>query len=41
MNKFEVIGEFNKEMNNKFIELLVEKVNKYDDVFDKLINILK
>lgn len=40
-NKLEVTGEFNKETNNKFTELLVEKANKHDDVLDKLINILK
>ncbi len=40
-NKLEVTGEFNKETNNKFTELLVEKANKHDHVLDKLINIFK
>ncbi|SGX29199.1 S41 family peptidase [Staphylococcus argenteus] len=40
-NKLEVNGKFNKETNNKFTELLVEKANKNDDVLDKLLKILK
>ncbi len=40
-NKLEVNGEFNKETNNKFTELLVEKANKHDDVLDKLLKLLK
>ncbi|UMT79574.1 S41 family peptidase [Staphylococcus roterodami] len=40
-NKLEVNGEFNKETNNKFTELLVEKANKHEDVLDKLLKLLK